>query len=115
MSEVRESKRIRRVLTFIGYNYFDSNNGQKVDLSFIDKNPYKYKGEKSYSYVMTSQWLKQLTDYSKCSLVIGRVYDVLTKYNFEFKTDYIVGIFAHEDNPLLPSFNVSEVSDESLL
>lgn len=102
--QTRESKRIRRVLIFIGYNYFDTNQGQKVDLSFIDKNPYKYNGEKAYSYVMTSNWLKQLTDYSKCSLEIGCQYDVLTKYNFEYKTDYIVGIYAHQEMQELPYF-----------
>lgn len=107
MTEVnRESKRIRRVLKFVGYNYFDTNQGQKVDLSFIDENPYKYHGIKCYSFVMTSNWLKQLTDYSKCSLDKDCYYDVLTKYNFDYKTDYIVGIYAHQTMEDLPTFNV---------
>lgn len=105
---VRESKRIRRVLDFVGYNYFDTNQGQKVDLSFIDRNPFNYHGEKAFSYVMTSAWLKQLTDFSKCSLEIGCKYDVLTKYNFDFKTDYVVAIYPHQELSELPSFNVKE-------
>lgn len=102
----RESKRIRRVLKLIGYNYFNGADGQqKVDLSFTDDNPYKYNGVKAYSFVMTSSWLKSLTDYSHCSLEIGCTYDVLCKYNFDFKMDYIVGIYNHTELDSLPNFN----------
>ena len=100
-----DSKRIRRVLQFIGYNYFDSNTGQKVNLSFIDRNPYKYNGERAFTFTMLSSWLNQLTEYSKCSMEIGCQYDVLTRYNRDFQQDYIVAIYLHEDKPTLPSFN----------
>lgn len=100
----RESKRIRRVLDFVGYNYFDTRQGQKADLSFIDRNPFNYKGEKCFSFVMTSSWLNQLLDYSKCNLELGCRYDVLTKYNFDFKADYVVAIYPHQESTELPYF-----------
>lgn len=107
-----ESKRIRRVLTFIGYNFFDSNSGQKVNLSFVDKNPFKYNGERSFTFTMTKAWLDQLLNYSHANLALGCKYDVLTRYNFEFKTDYICGIYVHDDNPQLPQFNAEVISHD---
>jgi hypothetical protein len=105
-TQTRESKKIRRVLKLVGYKYFDSASGQKVDLSFLDENPYQYNGIKAYSFTMTSAWLKQLTDYSKVSMGIGCYYDVITKYNFDFKADYIVAIYPHQELDSLPQFNV---------
>lgn len=104
--QTRESKKIRRVLKLVGYKYFDSATGQKADLSFLDENPYQYNGIKAYSFVMTSAWLKQLTEYSKVSMAIGCKYDVITKYNFDFKADYIVAIYPHQELDSLPNFNV---------
>lgn len=101
MSEVvekKDSKRVRKVLTFMGSGSWTTQDGNKFSLSFLEKNPFRYDGQKCYEFVMTESWLKSILEYSKLSnLVSGTEYDVLVKYNSQFKSNYIVAIFQHDN------------------
>lgn len=97
VAEKKDSKRVRKVLTFKGSGSWSTQDGVKYSLSFLEKNPYKYDGQKCYEFVMKQDWLKSILEYSQLDkLVPDMDYDVLLKYNHEYKSNYIVAIFTHD-------------------